>query len=423
MRHHRAILQNVWPCTAFLLGLLSCAPKSEGLDTLFAITRNLIGNQHFAKDSLLLEILDGSREIRVCLINESPEKNAAWLDKVSGGFEGALNAWIAAGSKHPRYPFPKSLRVKFTRYSAEEALIFEGLDEASQRKMFREYIDLYNQSKRWSDDEFRRDAGKFGQIQRRYKSSRDLCAKPVVKIETFSQESAYREFLRKSENPFRSISNNEMAEIDQVIRLLKERHERVALGYKLTSREHEEKNKLKEADSDSWLTAGANFLDSSINFNQVPENESRLRLILLHEVGHLFGLGDVYPEQGSSALAIHPASIMKASIEFGANLQADDIAGLHAVISLAKQGIKTCGEGYSEFNNDADSRSVYDYYCLPQGYQPGFTHHGQQRAPEPFGIGSDKSDERISKCPSGSVYNQISMLCEVSSGSTLRASP
>jgi hypothetical protein len=387
-----------------VFGLLSCAPKSDGLDTLFAIDRRLVGNQQFAKDSLLRQVLDGNREIRVCLINEAPEKNGAWLDKVSSGFEAALKTWLAAGSKHTKYPLPTSVSLKFERYSVAEALDFQGLDETAQRKMFRENMDLFERSKKLSDDEFRRNADKFGDIEKKSRSPRDRCASPVIRIESFSQESSYKAYLRKTENPFRSLSLKELAEIENLRNFTKELYERVVLGSKLTSSEREEKRKREEADNEEWRRAAAYFEPPAIDFHQVAYNESNLRFVLLHEVGHLFGLGDVYPERGyRSALAIHPGSIMKSIREFGAVLQGDDVAGLHAVITVAKEGIKSCGTGYSEFNNDADPRSEFNFYCLPQGYQPGLTNHGQQQGFPTYGIQSDKPNEPVSECPTGSV--------------------
>ena len=108
-----------------------------------------------------------------------------------------------------------------------------------------------------------------------------------------------------------------------------DRYERVVLGSKLTSSEREEKRKREEADNEHWLSPAACFEEPGIDFHQVPANESNLQLVLLHEVGHLFGLGDAYPEDGyRSALAIHPEAVMKNPFKVSGLLQKDDIAGL-----------------------------------------------------------------------------------------------
>lgn len=423
MRLPRTMVQNLWSYIPLVFGLLSCAPKSDGLDTLFAINSGLVGNQQFAKHSLLRQVLDGNREIRVCLINEAPGKNAAWLDKVSSGFEAALNTWLAAGSKHPKYPLPTSLNVKFLRYSSEEVLEFTQMDEAKQIELWREAMDFAKWSVKLSDTEFLKSAIQFSKrVNEKTKSLRDRCAPPVVSIVSFSKESSYKDYFEKRDDPLSSFSLAERNQIKKILEDLKDRYIRVTLGSKITKGELVEKERQRKANNDYWLRSRAEFEDPSIYFHQNSPNSAYLSMILLHEVGHLFGLGDVYPEDGyRTALAIHPEAVMNDQQKVGGVLQKDDVAGLHAIITVAKEGIKTCGAGYSEFNNDADPRSVYTYYCLPEGYQPGLTHHGQQRTSPTYGIQSDKTKVPVSEseCPTGSEYNQISMLCEKLAGSAI----
>lgn len=95
---------------------------------------------------------------------------------------------------------------------------------------------------------------------------------------------------------------------------------------------------------------------------------------MIHEVGHLLYLGDVYIDTDKngplpSNLQNHPPAIMGNTFEVEGKIQKDDIEGLHQAITSVLQGNLQCGQGYDELDNTIDIRSRNDVFCVPSKSQ------------------------------------------------------
>ena len=97
--------------------------------------------------------------------------------------------------------------------------------------------------------------------------------------------------------------------------------------------------------------------------------------LIIHELGHLIGLGDVYVNDFSDPLTIeptamldlHPDAIMGSAMSKTESftLYEDDKIGLRQVWNYVRTKDLACGNGYQVFNSDGDIRQSFALYCLP----------------------------------------------------------
>lgn len=103
-----------------------------------------------------------------------------------------------------------------------------------------------------------------------------------------------------------------------------------------------------------------------LNMSQLDSR--RLPQVVLHEMGHLFGLADTYREAGApndSARVFQPALTIMNYTRGTPTLTADDEAGIVAVWNSVRQGGRElqCGPGYRGYQRDQYGR----IYCLREG--------------------------------------------------------
>jgi hypothetical protein len=86
------------------------------------------------------------------------------------------------------------------------------------------------------------------------------------------------------------------------------------------------------------------------------------KYVVLHEMGHLFGVGDAYAIAGYSEPGDQPSSTMKETDVF--ELQNDDKAAIRAVWRFLQTGNFLCETGYRSFEPTANGWSLFS--CVPE---------------------------------------------------------
>jgi hypothetical protein len=366
-----------------LAGLLfvqiACKQSQHDSSTQFALSTGP------GRGSLLETLLEGKKVIHVCLINENPSLNSNWLDRVELAFKNSFQSWMAEGTQHPVYPLPKDVHLKFFKIPAAALLQREAESnrrlnaDPSTASLQQRLMALMNAS----DANFKSLFNEFTSFLKalELKNNAPLvgCPGPAVTVETFSETEAIIQHAAALEQASKAftppISKKQEEE------LLK-KFVRIMFGGKLSFEEYRRKKDLSKKNQDHLFRAHAFFSPPKIVIQKTPTQEQLLDSIMTHEMGHLFGLGDVYIDRDlQTDLKAHPDAIMgdHNSPSVNGKIQPDDVKGLFAAITFAKTKVKSCGPGYKVFENLGDARSVHAQYCLPDGFEE---HHVSDPRPD-----------------------------------------
>lgn len=369
--------------------VFACNRDGSEADVQFAV----INEKAVQKDTLLQQIYKNKNVIHVCTINEAPAKNQKWLNAVESGFEQAFKAWHTEGVNHPKFPLPTPVKLDFKRIPSSSYLKMELDSIDMQAKSATGFKSMLDRLMEVSDDGFSQAFTDFQNFLVKLGSENTAplagCPQESVKLIAFSDPAVITSF--ENEIDKKGGLSKSLLTPKQEEDLLR-KFVRIMYKGKMTYEEFKRKNELSEKNKD-YLTRGhATISPPSITIQQTHDHEEFLNSILMHETGHLFGLGDVYVDRDlQTDLKAHPNAVMgnHYSPEVQGKIQPDDVMGLMASITLSKSAVKECGQGYHEFDNTSDSRSLDNFYCLPDGFE-------QQN----FGLATKKE---VVSIPSGSV--------------------
>lgn len=125
----------------------------------------------------------------------------------------------------------------------------------------------------------------------------------------------------------------------------------------------------------------------------LDHHDENLPFVLLHEIGHLFGVGDTYVETGyQTKIGEHPPSVMNGKSK---TLTADDRNGIWSVLDNAINGTHACKTGHTQYKTQT-GRSSDQLYCVPNLDKNGAVVKGRNTQPS---------------CPHGLIYSDILAKC------------
>jgi hypothetical protein len=359
--------------TFFLYGS-GCQPAKSESETQFAVATDA----HEAKNALIVQLLSGNTKIRACIVNEDPLKNKEWVSRVEKAFRSSVNMWLKEGSKHPKYPLPSSDKVTFSVRSltGEEYRKVKIRSKEEVEEYVRTFKPLVQELLNAPDailiEKWEMLAKKLEKFQEERFSPPAGCAAGTVMINSFSDISELALHLNLIQKAADSVRAKFMSESD--VEIISRRI--FDLTYKGSVSYNEFKRRISEREEkkEELYRANANFSGPILNIHGTYVND--LEGVFNHELGHLFGLGDVYEEKGfDSALKHHPNALMRNGYDPKVNhqIQPDDIAGLFTVINIIKSKNPKCADGYNKLENDKDIRSSDTLYCIPNNFRPDFT--------------------------------------------------
>jgi hypothetical protein len=120
---------------------------------------------------------------------------------------------------------------------------------------------------------------------------------------------------------------------------------------------------------------------------ELRADNNRLERVVLHEYGHIVGLGDTYDEPGYQSVVGQPDSVMRTAAHL--DLEPDDIAGVRALWDHISNGKSPCGSGYTPQEVFYHAR-----LCAPSGGEgSGGDSHVQGQASEATSGSSSQHDQ------------------------------
>lgn len=388
----------------------ACQNDQNGAETQFSVDTNVT-----ASDGLLHQILSGKKTIDVCVINESPDKNKRWINDVEIAFSTAIQNWLKAGTRHPKYPLPQKIELRFTSVTSQ-AFMQAEIDSAKKaERASAGLLKILRGLQIATDQDFPELFEKYVDFDKNLlKENRVImkgCKKEAVNLIVLSQPAAIKalELAVEKANKFSDslLTEKEWEELTR-------KYVRIIFKGKMSYEEFKRKHDESEKNEEYLTRAGAHLSPPSITLQQTAEHEQFLYGLMNHEVGHLFGLGDVYIDSDlQTELKAHPNALMgdHRSPSVQGKIQPDDVNGLMASITFAKTKVKDCGKAHHEFDNTADSRSDHNFYCLPDGFEEAY--FDSKKKPHPLSISSHLKPYPASPaaCPTGMVSTGASGGC------------
>lgn len=388
----------------FIVGALfvGCLKRSQS-KTEYAV----LNDSAEGKVVVLEALLSGRSRFTLCIINEDPKANALWVMRVEYGFRYAFEAWLKIGSSHPKFPLPKTVDFDVHHVSAQSFVDQVKLVPADRAVLLEHARKLNEAMSNPSDEVFRKAILEFGAAsdaiaQRSFVTP--ACPSGSLRIFSLVDLQKLRELLKQQKSKLELPEIEKFGESEPFMRRV------VKVLYNGTlSYEDYKKKEDEAARKDEELTrAFAKPKLGEIHIHHTSLSEVRLEQTLRHEVGHLFGLGDVYVESGfASALQKHPPSLMGNHYDPRVNgqIQEDDRQGLLATITIAKSKTLKCGEGYEQFDNSRDPRSTRTFYCLPTSIARDASRLSS------LGLASAFLYHEPAKCPAGMTLSRPAGVC------------
>jgi hypothetical protein len=371
-------------CKIFLIVFsffLGCKPKTDDSEEKYAVRTDL------STDRTFFDLLNKpDAKLKVCLINEDPNTlvGEKYLDYLEENFKEGLYNWLSVAAQHPVWVGPSKPRLNFVRVSFNQYLNFLNQFQKSMNPQVIGEIEAFlsenPSSVEVAYDRLKKIAIDSG-LQKQAAPSYKLGCQSAVSIYGFTSRS-------------NAVEANELTgDLGDILFLMDDNlRKRVMNYFEVLSTANLPNEKAKEearreyetVRNMMWDHAHANAEDPSLTigmgniYSELGYSIDVLEVFsgprsfhgkwtMMHEIGHLFLLRDVYIEgKGPSALNRHPNALMGNHRKAQGTIQPDDRAGLFAVLDNLKAGkIERCAKGYKTLDNTMDSRSEGNQYCIP----------------------------------------------------------
>ena len=357
-----------------------CKPRSLDSEEKYAIPKELD-----LKGTIFDLLNKPGASLKVCLYNENPNSQLgkAYLDHLEADFQEGLYSWLSVASQHPAWKGPSKPKVQFFRVDA-------GIDIRNIIK-FRENLDpaILDKLNAYIDGPHKN----FEESAARYEKIAELIDLKALHNETPQCNSSVwiMGFTSKSDaqvvqQQYQPFGSNLYFHNEIFATRLRDLWTRLALDAIKDPKEREKRRAILQRlnGGNVWSRAFAdaygpliaiglpmytlNDLGAESPQGEVPNlGMSNGKWVMIHEIGHLFLLKDVYVEDESgSALKRHPNALMGNHIIAKGTIQDDDKEGLFTILdNLASGKIKSCSKGYKELENSMDFRASGLLYCIP----------------------------------------------------------